>query len=407
MPKAVSYISNTEGTHKEFLLEMLGSSEEIIIAVGFLKRSGLRNIEEGLIDFIKNKDNKSRFYIGLGLGETEPEALIGLHKLLKGKSNHHLVLCTPHAGIFHPKVYIFRNGDNVTITVGSSNLTQHGWVVNDELSMVTNTTLASKEYLELLKYFKKLDDKYYEDDVEKLIQRYKKERSQHFDTFQKAKTFRFKRRETMISGIDMPRLKRYFELYKDSDDFIEPVEREKEYELAKNHLNVLASNKKLTQEQFHTHFGPLVGHDGYESKLWHSGSIHRKTYATLEYADSFREIVRTAKRNASKPVSVAFDKTTGALHKLKQDGEISGIGPNIITEILMTYHPEKFANLNKNPLTVLNFIGRKFPSPSSFKGSDYAEYISLIDQIREELKMKSFLEIDSFFNYVYWNEVDE
>ena len=68
---------------------------------------------------------------------------------------------------------------------------------------------------------------------------------------------------------------------------------------------------------------------------------------------------------------------------------------------------EKFANLNKNPVTVLSIIGKELKTPSAFNGIDYKEYTTLLFQIRQELNMKSFLEIDSFFNYVYWNLKEE
>lgn len=88
---------------------------------------------------------------------------------------------------------------------------------------------------------------------------------------------------------------------------------------------------------------------------------------------------------------------------MRRDNEISGIGENIITEILMTFSCKKFANLNRNPLTVLSLIGKKYKNPNAFNEADYASYTLLLSKIIQELEMNSFLEIDSFFNYVYWN----
>jgi hypothetical protein len=92
---------------------------------------------------------------------------------------------------------------------------------------------------------------------------------------------------------------------------------------------------------------------------------------------------------------------------MRKAKQISGVGENIATEILLSYNPEKFANLNDNPLTVLSLVGKDFPYISSFTGQDYVEYVDLLTKIKNELGLSTFLEIDSFFNYVYWNLMDE
>lgn len=407
MATKVSFISNTNESHKELLLNLFGQADEIIFAVGFLKQSGLNNIKEYLEDFCADKTKSSTFYIGTGLGETDPDTLQSLYNVFKTKSNHKLILSTPDAGIFHPKIYVFKKGKNVTVVTGSSNLTQHGWAVNDEVSMVIETTINSLEYSQLDKYFDQLYTKYYSEDVESIIKRYKKEKEEYQKKFLKAPAFRFRRKEHTFTEIDMPRLKRYYEIYKNSDVFIEPEEREEQYKQAKENLETLASVNRLTDLQFHKLFGPLVGHKEFKPKLWHSGSIHRTTYKTLDYPDAFREIVRIVKANMSNSVSIAYQNVISRLNQMRKAKQISGIGENIVTEILLSYNPNKFANLNDNPLAVLALVGKEFPYISGFKGKDYEEYVTLLTKIKDELDMKSFLEIDSFFNYVYWNLTEE
>jgi HKD family nuclease len=408
MANSVSFLSNTGENHKVFLLDLLAQADEIIFAVGFLKNSGFQNLKEEFKEFCSDKTKKSTFYIGTGLGETDPDALQGLYNILKTNSNHQLVLCTPEAGIFHPKIYVFREQDKVTIITGSANLTQHGWAVNDEVSMVTETTSDSTEYLQLMDYFKTLNKKYYSDDVEKIIKRYKKEKEEHLNKFGHVPSFKFRRRKTTIAGIDMPRLRHYYELYKnDEDQFIEPADREDQYLKAKKNLEELASTKTLTDLRFNKLLGQLVGHKEYKPKLWHSGSIHRKTYRTLEYSDAFREIVRLAKQSATQTIPSAFDTVITRLNQMRKAKEIYGVGENIVTEILLSFNPQKFANLNDNPITVLELVGKIFPNISSFKGEDYLEYVELLNRIKNELGMSTFLEIDSFFNYVYWNLTEE
>ena len=83
---------------------------------------------------------------------------------------------------------------------------------------------------------------------------------------------------------------------------------------------------------------------------------------------------------------------------------IEGAAVNYITEIMMTYNNNDFANMNKNPLTVLREEGgvNLKAHSSSFKGVDYAEYCELIEEISTKLGLNDMLEADSFFNEIYW-----
>jgi HKD family nuclease len=407
MATVVSFITNTGENHKDFLLNLFERADKVIFAVGFLKQSGFRNIKEHLKDFCKGADTSSAFYIGTGLGETDPDALQSLNNLIKKSSRHELILVSPDAGIFHPKIYLFISGEKVTIVTGSSNLTQHGWRVNDEVSMVAETTINSLEYQQLSVYFEQLHSRYYTDNITNLIQRYQKEREEYLRDYGKPQAFRFRRRIT-VGGIDIPRLRRYYDLYTtDENWFVIPERREEQYRNAKKNLDQLASDIELSETQFHRLFGPLVGHKDFKPKLWHSGSIHRGTYNTLEYPKGFRDIIRMAKQNLAQPAGAAYENVVTHLNELRKAKEIVGVGENIVTEILMSYRPDKFANLNKNPLTVLSLIGREFPYIGGFRSDSYEDYVTLLSKIRDELGMSTFLEIDSFFNYVYWNLMEE
>ena len=70
----------------------------------------------------------------------------------------------------------------------------------------------------------------------------------------------------------------------------------------------------------------------------------------------------------------------------------------------MTYQPDRFANLNLNPITVLKEEAGVFykATSDSFNGDDYEEYCEVINEICQELGLKNMLEADSFINEVYW-----
>jgi HKD family nuclease len=401
MTNTSHFITNTNQSHKEKILSLFREAETISIAVGFLRPSGLNNIENALINFCSGFSKKITFYIGTGLGETDPKTLQKLVSILNNNQNCKLVLCTPDAGIFHPKIYVFEKQKNATIITGSANLSEWGLLISDEVSFITETTTNSPEYLQLKSYLQNLFDTYFTADILTLIKEYKKQVGDYQKDNRPAFHFRRKKKSS-VDGIDMPRLRRYFEAYLNSSGFINVGEREGKYSKAKRNLEELASDRTLSAQQFHDLFGPLVGHRGYE-KLWHSGSIQRTTHKTLDYIPGFRKIVRLAERDIKLPVSNVFDKMINIRRTMKLSNQIHGVGENILTEILMTYNPNKFANLNVNPIDVLAFVGKKFPSVSSFTGLTYEEYVNLLTLIKTDLGLRSFLEIDSFFNYVYWN----
>ncbi|RYE58498.1 MAG: NgoFVII family restriction endonuclease [Sphingobacteriales bacterium] len=401
----VSIITNNHQNHKQLLLQLLSDADEIIFAVGFLKSSGIKNLLSPLAEFCNNPHNKATFFIGSGLGETHPDALWSLYETLQGNEANKLILCTPDAGIFHPKIYVFIKGTVANVVIGSSNLTQHGWVINDEVSVWYQSSTTDTEFIQLSSYFSQLLTSYQAEDIRQELEAYEEQLAEFQDANGVRSVFRF-RTQTNRSVIDLARLAVYYSQYRQSEEFISPADREAKYGLALQKLEELADVKHLTKQEFHDLFGPLVGHKGY-AKLWHSGSIHRKTYKTLDYADSFRKLIRFAITNVDQPVSVVFDSCLRFLKQMKKAKQISGVGENILTEILLTLNPKKFANLNDNPLAVLEMLGVLFPSGTSFTGQTYDQYIQLLSQVREHLGLNSFLEIDSFFNYVYWNLLEE
>lgn len=403
----IRFISNTQNEykgyfHKDHLIQLLEQAEEITISVGFMKNSGWKIIKESLIGFLKTNGHNARFFIGTGEGVTDPQAVKELYRLIKRTTHHQLILCTPSAGIFHSKVYMFRKGAAVSIVTGSANLTHGGWLLNDELSILIETNVYSEEYRQLMHYFDGLQAQYHRPDLEDYIRRYEQAVNELRDRDRDRFSFAFGP-ELLIEGqVNLAMLRRYYELYPSSRDYVIPKDREIRYKRAKENLNILASNAPLSHRQFATLFGPLMGHQGYE-KLWHSGSIHRATHMTYDYQDGFRDLVRHAQDCAKLPVEQAFDRVMHFLDKLKAQKKIKGIGENIVTEMLMSFNPNKFANLNENPLKVLKMAGCIFPTPGRFTGKNYKHFIFTLTAVRQEFEMVTFLEIDSFFNFIYWD----
>lgn len=85
--------------------------------------------------------------------------------------------------------------------------------------------------------------------------------------------------------------------------------------------------------------------------------------------------------------------------------DIDGLGLNVLTEILNTYKPSKFAVLNRNPATSLAHLGFeefKSFSKNSFTVEKYIRFNELIKEIADLCEFKELSEVDHFMNYVYW-----
>ena len=82
---------------------------------------------------------------------------------------------------------------------------------------------------------------------------------------------------------------------------------------------------------------------------------------------------------------------------------IKGLGPNVITEILNTYAPKRYAVLNKNPLGSLAKLGfTRFPSPISFTADKYQEYCDFMLRLCQDCGLRDLRDLDHFTNFIYW-----
>lgn len=202
-------LTNNGKNHKDALLTHLRNADEVWFGVAFLKEAGITAIKDELLHFLKNPANKAHFYIGLGLGETDPKSLQTLNKILK-KPNGKLVLCDPARGIFHSKVYLFRTGQRASMVIGSSNLTLAGWSVNDEISLCLEVSVNDPRYLALQKYFKGLHEQYYSDDLDLTIADYAQQLKEYNN--EKRPPFKFKKRGSTRHGLDFQTIEAYLRI---------------------------------------------------------------------------------------------------------------------------------------------------------------------------------------------------
>lgn len=127
-------ISNRETeNHFKIISDLLDKSEEIIFCVAFLKNSGLNAI----IQKLKEK-TKSKYLIGTDFYLTEPSALRRLYN-----EGFEVYLTKKDKVTYHPKIYYFKTGQDITIIIGSTNITSGGLQTNIETSFLVNTQVNS------------------------------------------------------------------------------------------------------------------------------------------------------------------------------------------------------------------------------------------------------------------------
>lgn len=140
MDSAILIMSNRNYPIGDVINQALLHSDETQIAVAFLKRSGIKTIEDSLL---MSLDHGGRFelIVGLDFKTTDPMAMkyfIDLRKQYKGVQFY----CYGDKGenkndiVFHPKIYLFRNPKETISIIGSSNLTQGGLMSNFEVNTI-------------------------------------------------------------------------------------------------------------------------------------------------------------------------------------------------------------------------------------------------------------------------------
>ncbi|MCH9037253.1 MAG: hypothetical protein IH860_08070, partial [Chloroflexi bacterium] len=119
------------------------------IAVAFLKRSGLRHIEEPLRQYV-SRGGQLEFIIGVDHAGTSRE---GLELLLSavGGQGQLWIFHNDNPSTFHPKVYLFSSDHQALLVIGSGNLTEGGLYTNYEVGAITELDLSLEQDQRLLR----------------------------------------------------------------------------------------------------------------------------------------------------------------------------------------------------------------------------------------------------------------
>ena len=142
MSPSIQISSNLNYPIGKIINQELQHSLETQIAVAFLKRSGIKTIEDSLMTSLDN-GGKFELIVGLDFKTTDPLAMKFFIDLCKRYKDVHFFCFGDKSDnkndiVFHPKIYLFRNSKETVSIVGSTNLTAGGLMSNFEVNTIIN-----------------------------------------------------------------------------------------------------------------------------------------------------------------------------------------------------------------------------------------------------------------------------
>ncbi|MFU4315105.1 phospholipase D family protein [Pseudomonas aeruginosa] len=128
--------SQTQAT----LIELIESCESMQWAVAWATENAVFEAA------MKNSSKFEQFVVGTHMFQTQPEVLDRAARLAAA------AVVPPTGDLFHPKVYMFRNGRRTRCVVGSPNLTNAAMSRNVEASVLLDGSSDSAALVELSRF---------------------------------------------------------------------------------------------------------------------------------------------------------------------------------------------------------------------------------------------------------------
>ncbi len=119
------------------------------IAVAWVRASGMAYLSERLANFLRNGGRLS-VIVGIDIHNTTREGLQALLDLEQYGRCETFVYHNEAGGVFHPKLYLFRNDEEARLIVGSNNITQSGLYVNVEAGLQVDTDVHAGVVMQAL-----------------------------------------------------------------------------------------------------------------------------------------------------------------------------------------------------------------------------------------------------------------
>lgn len=391
--------------HLDAMSEVFHGASKISIAVAFLKLAGLQKVAS-MIQARLNAGTKIDIFVGRDFCLTEPAALDELLKLsTRYSSLAVLVAKVEPRSTFHPKVYLGIDDNEARLLVGSANLTGGALAANHELSVLSILGLADPLVSEVQAVF---DDFRRSDRFEVLdslvLERYRL-------VFKAAESAKRRLERELASSatemFDLARLNALHQEFLQNDIEMKALKRRRrdrksaslvQRKIAK--LHKVSPLSPRNRADFETHFRNLVTRGDNHKHLWHSGDIHRRGQAALKQPKKTIALFALAESAAKLPVEEGY----GLIRA--RAGEIKGVGINMVSEILCTFAPTRYAVFNGNTAAALRMIGADPPNGGSLPSpTAYKRVCSVVDAVRERIGASDLSEADAFLNWIYQEKV--
>ncbi len=403
IPAKTALIDNIASFHKDKIGRELAHANEVLICTAFLKSSGLKHIRTSLNRALK-RGARITFIAGTDFYLTEPQALWDIfHLLSENKKQNKLYICNQARSTFHPKVYFWRSSGTATVLVGSANLTDGGLRANHELSILSIDSSASTLARQVRGYFSKLlkQTKRIKEAQWLTLSKYEQEYKVYRQRMATAEAVAKKEVET-LSPLDQELLVKYLTKYRSDKAQTNEWRRKKaNYNRARVLISNLARRQIRSSQGFLKLYEPLVGSRN-ESSLWHSGGLFRHKSMIASNYSKFLVMLRDILRSLNMDTILLIEKA------VKKAQPIDGLGLNVITEILNTMKPKKYAVLNKNSISSLKLLGFSASIPRNklmFSPDKYVQFNETTKEIARDCKFDDLSQVDHFLNFIYWHYV--
>ncbi|MBD8068803.1 DEAD/DEAH box helicase family protein [Bacillus sp. PS06] len=307
------------------LLEQINQSNTIFILTSFAMKSGAHLLRESLREAAE-RGADIKICTGDYLFVTQPDALKELASI---HNNIEVRLWRSNGVSFHPKAYIFQDGQDGMLVVGSSNLSRSAMTTGVEWNLLVGESTSKEGYLEALDQFTKL---FYHDQTisvnDETIKLYEKEYERYHQKYPNLvnKWTEQEEIELMLSTEDQP---------------IDGVDLIKEDQAPYGTIQPRFAQIDALNELEKTF------EEDYTSALVVMATGLGKTYLAGFFAERFsrilfiahrEEILHQALRSFQK---IMPDRTYGIYNGKQKDGQADGVFASIYT-LSMKQHLEVF-----------------------------------------------------------------
>ena len=389
-------------SHQAAIAEVLTDAVEATLAVAFLKKGGAQFVEP-LLEALLSQGGQATAFVGTDFFLTEPDALGTLLDLGDRYPAFELFMGRRAGATFHPKVYTSVKGQTFQGVIGSANLTGGALNGNDETSLLIDTATASDLHVSFQEEWVRLRASGRFLRLDRLA--LKQYRRAYKAVQARRKALDAAIAEAAAHDFDLQQLDALLARYEaDADAMVERDTRAENRILARRVQHALARMETRgrmsasDRASFEDRVRDLMSGKGDARHLWPSDAIFRQGTKTLKQPREMIDLFALGERASKMAPADGFDLMRVAAQK------IDGAGVNMITEILSTFAPDRYAVLNGNTASALRSLGFEAPvtlTVGALRGQRYAEVVLVIDELRERIGAADFPETDAFLNWLY------